>query len=183
MKTNIISDLSRYNGNYKSKKGRFIRFLWYLTSLLFFQNYIFPFYSLKSFILKIFGAQIGKNVIIKPNVNIKYPWNLVIGNNVWVGEKVWIDNLDLVTINDSVCISQSAYLLTGNHNYKSLYFDLITKPIIIYEGAWIGAKSIICPGVVINPNAIISVGAVLTKDAESSKVYAGNPAILLKDRN
>ena len=63
-----------------------------------------------------------KGVVIKPNVKIKYPWNLYIGNNSWLGEKVWIDNLDIVSVGNNCCISQGAYLLTGNHDYRSEYF-------------------------------------------------------------
>lgn len=182
MYNKTISDLGKYEFNYKSKRNLIVRILWYFTSLLIFQSYLFPFYKIKKLILILFGAKIGANFIIKPNVTIKYPWNLVIGNNVWIGEDVWIDNLDAVTINDSVCISQSVYLLTGNHNYKSINFDLITKPIVIKNGAWVGAKAIICPGVVIHSNAIVSVGSVLTKNAETNKVYTGNPAMAVKDR-
>jgi putative colanic acid biosynthesis acetyltransferase WcaF len=182
MNNNIISDLSKYVSNYKSKRNAIVRVLWYFTSIFIFQSYFFPFYKIKKRILILFGAKVGKNLAIKPNVIIKYPWNLVIGNNVWIGENSWIDNLDTVTINDSVCISQSVYLLTGNHNYKSINFDLLTKPIVIHNGAWIGAKAVVCPGVIVHSNAIVTVGSVLTKNAESNKVYTGNPAIAIKDR-
>ena len=57
----------------------------------------FPISGFKRFLLRLFGAKIGKGVVIKPCVNIKYPWKLRIGNYVWIGENVWIDNLDTVT--------------------------------------------------------------------------------------
>jgi putative colanic acid biosynthesis acetyltransferase WcaF len=182
MNHNIISELGKYESKYKSKRNSIVRILWYFTSLLFFQSYLFPFYKIKKIILILFGAKIGTNLFIKPNVIIKYPWNLVIGDNVWIGENAWIDNLDIITINDSVCISQSVYLLTGNHNYKSINFELFTKPIVIQNGAWICAKAIICPGVIVHSNAIVTVGSVLTKNAEANKIYTGNPAIAIKDR-
>lgn len=73
----------------------------------------------------LFVAKIGKVAVIKPLVNIKYPWRLKIGNNVWIGENVWIDNLDDVTIANNVCIiSQFSLLLSGNNNYKEQSFDL-----------------------------------------------------------
>jgi putative colanic acid biosynthesis acetyltransferase WcaF len=74
------------------------------------------------------------------------------------------------------------YLLTGNHNYKSINFDLITKPIVIHNGAWIGAKAVVCPGVIVHSNAIVTVGSILTKNAKPNKVYTGNPAVAFKDR-
>ena len=71
--------------------------------------------------------KVGRSVIIKPRVRIKYPWFLQIGDNSWIGEDVWIDNLDSVIIKENVCISQGAMLMSGSHNYKSEKFDLITK--------------------------------------------------------
>ena len=123
-----------------------------------------------------FGCSIGKGVVIKPNVNIKYPWKLSLGNYVWIGERVWIDNLDNVMIGNHVCISQGAMLICGSHNYKQKSFDLLTKEITINDGVWIGAKSIILPGVVAESHAILSAGSVISKNLESFTVYKGNPA-------
>ena len=123
-----------------------------------------------------FGCSLGKGVVIKPNVNIKYPWKLSLGNYVWIGESVWIDNLDNVTIGNHVCISQGAMLICGSHNYKKQSFDLITKEITLNDGVWIGAKSIILPGVVAESHAILSAGSVISKNLESFTVYKGNPA-------
>ena len=136
----------------------------------------FPFNFLKIFLLQLFGCSIGKGVVIKPNVNIKYPWKLSLGNYVWIGERVWIDNLDNVMIGNHVCISQGAMLICGSHNYKQKSFDLLTKEITINDGVWIGAKSIILPGVVAESHAILSAGSVISKNLESFTVYKGNPA-------
>ena len=68
-----------------------------------------------------FGAKIGKGVIIRPGVSVKYPWKLQIGDNTWIGENVWIDNLSNIIIGKNVCVSQGAMLLSGNHNYKNLF--------------------------------------------------------------
>ena len=129
-----------------------------------------------------FGTKIGKGVHIKPSVNVKYPWLLKIGNYVWIGENVWIDNLAIVTIGDSVCLSQGAMLLTGNHNYKLPTFDLIVKEINIEDGVWIGAKSIVCPGVTCQTESILAVGSVATQDMEKGGIYQGNPAVRVKTR-
>ena len=121
-------------------------------------------------------AHLEKGVVIKPNVNIKYPWKLSLGNYVWIGERVWIDNLDNVMIGNHVCISQGSMLICGSHNYKQKSFDLITKEIALNDGVWIGAKSIILPGVVAESHAIVSAGSVISKNLESFTVYKGNPA-------
>ena len=124
--------------------------------------------------------QIGKGVVIKPSVNIKYPWKLIVGDHVWIGENVWIDNLAEVFISDNVCISQGAMLLTGNHNYKLSTFDLIIGTITLEDGVWIGAKSVVCPGVKCASHSVLTVGSIATKNLEPYIIYQGNPAIKIK---
>jgi putative colanic acid biosynthesis acetyltransferase WcaF len=168
---------------YSSGRNILVVTIWYFVSVIIFQSYFFPFYRLKAIILRLFGASIGKNLVIKPCVLIKYPWNLSIGNNVWIGEKVWIDNLAKVSIGDNCCISQGAYLMTGNHNYKSTKFDLTIGEIYLEEGVWIGAKSIICLNVRCKSHSILSLASVAVNDLEAYEIYKGNPAIKTRTRN
>ena len=156
--------------------------LWYFTNVLILKNSFLPGTGIRIFFLRIFGARVGKGVVIKPSVNIKYPWKLVIGDYSWIGEKVWIDNLAEVSIGNSVCISQGALLLTGNHNYKKIAFDLITAPITLEDGVWIGASAIVCPGVTCGSHAVLSVASIATKNLEPYCIYKGNPAIKIAER-
>lgn len=176
-------DLARYNNSwYNPGRPKPVIALWYLVNILFFNNNFFPLYAAKRLILRVFGAKLGKGVLIKPSVNIKYPWRLHIGNHVWIGEGVWIDNLATVQIGDNVCLSQGAMLLTGNHNYKLPTFDLMTGPIILEDGVWIGAKSIVCPGVRAKSHAVLTVASVAVEDLEPFGIYQGNPAVLIRKR-
>ena len=110
------TDLSHYDNSwYNQGKGGFIRIVWYFINVLFFINPLNPFSCIKVRLLRLFGAKIGKGVVIKPKVNIKYPWRLEVGNYTWIGENAWIDNLANVKIGNNVCISQGAMLLCGNH--------------------------------------------------------------------
>lgn len=180
-----LTDLSTYNNNWYKKEigaGRFKQLLWYFTNVFFFVNAFNPSSGLKRILLKWFGAKLGKEVVIKPGVNVKYPWKLTIGDHVWIGEKVWIDNLADVVIGNNVCISQGAMLLTGNHNYRKKTFDLIVKGIELEEGVWLGAQSIVCPGITAFSHSILTVGSVATKNMESYFVYSGNPAVAVKKR-
>ncbi len=129
-----------------------------------------------------FGAQIGKGVIIKPYVSVKFPWRLKVGDHCWIGEHVWIDNLADVTIGDHVCISQGALLLTGNHDYSKSEFDLMVRPIIIENGAWLGAKSVTGPGTIVHSHAVLALGSTASGVLEPYKIYRGNPAVFVKDR-
>ena len=177
------TNLSLYNNSPYHPGGSVIkRILWYYTNLLFFKSGLFPFYGFKNVLLRWFGAKIGNEVEIKPCVNIKYPWLLSIGNEVWIGENVWIDNLVQVTIGNNVCISQGAVLLTGNHNYKKSSFDLITGEVLVQDGVWIGAFSIVNLGITAHSHAVLAGGAVATKDLETYGVYQGNPAIKIRNR-
>jgi putative colanic acid biosynthesis acetyltransferase WcaF len=178
-----MTDLSVYKKpDFKEKESPIRSILWYIVSHLIFTNYLFPFYGIKKSILTAFGAKIGNGFVIKPCVNIKFPWKLEVGNHVWIGEKVWIDNLGQVKIGNHVCISQGATLLTGNHNYRSVSFDLIIKPIVIEDGVWIGAKAVVAPGVICKTNAVLTLGSILTGDMEADAIYQGNPAFIKKDR-
>lgn len=176
-------DLSKFNNSwYVPGAGFFKRTCWYFINSFFF-NSSFPINGIKVFLFKCFGGKAGKGIIIKPNVNIKYPWRLQLGNYVWIGENVWIDNLDDVIIESYVCISQGALLLCGNHNFKKSSFDLITGKIILKEGSWIGAKCVVGPNVIVDENAILQVGSVATKNLEANGIYRGNPAIKIGERN
>ena len=175
-------NLEQYNNSWYKAGSGFKRFVWHYINGLFFRSGIFPFYGIKVFMLRSFGAKIGKEVLIKPYVNIKYPWFLEIGDHTWIGENVWIDNLVSVKIGSNVCISQGAYLLTGNHDYKKASFDLIVKPITIEDGVWIGAKSVVCPGTTCSTHSILTVGSILSSDMEAYSIYRGNPATKITDR-
>ena len=147
------------------------------------KNTLLPFSKIRIITLRIFGAKIGRGVLLKPGINIKYPWNLQIGNNCWIGENVWIDNLGLVKIGNNVCISQGAFIISGNHNFNKIKFDLMIKDIIIEDGCWIGARSVVCSGVILKNHSILTVGSVATKNLEVNGIYKGNPAIKIKIRN
>lgn len=174
--------LSLFNNSwYKPGKGFLVLIIWFFVNACLIKT-AHPFSFLRIFLLRLFGAKIGEGVVIKPNVNVKYPWRLKIGKDVWIGENVWIDNLDDVSIADNVCISQGALLLSGNHNYKKQSFDLMIAPIIIEEGVWIGAKSVVTGGTICKSHAVLSVASVAPKLLESYWVYQGNPAIKIRER-
>jgi putative colanic acid biosynthesis acetyltransferase WcaF len=176
-------DLESYN-NYPYHPGgsMFKRVLWHYVSGFIFKTSLFPIYDIKVALLRLFGAKIGKQVEIKPCVNIKYPWMLTIDDEVWIGENVWIDNIAMVTISSNVCISQGATILTGSHNYKKTSFDLITGTVTIENGAWIGALATVNQGLIIGSHAVLTTGSVATKNLQPYSIYQGNPAMKIRDR-
>ena len=178
----IETDLSTFNNDWYNPGSKLKVLGWFLMNSLVINNYLPIPMVIKVFILRLFGAKIGNNFVIKPKVNIKYPWFLEIGNNVWIGETVWIDNFVKVTIQDNACISQGALLLTGNHDYKKSTFDLIPKEIYVEKGVWIGAKSVVCGGVKCFSHAVLAVNSVATSNLKPFTIYQGNPAVEVRTR-
>lgn len=174
---------STFDNSWFRPGNKFIIFIWYFVNIIFIKNQYNPSSKIKLIILKLFGAKIGKGVLIKPAVNIKYPWKLTIGDHSWIGEGVWIDNLAEVVIGKHVCVSQGAMLLTGNHNYKKTTFDLVTGRICLADGVWIGAKSIVTPGVTCHTHSVLAVQSVANKNLEPYTIYQGNPAHPRKKRS
>jgi len=175
-------DISKYNNSWYNTGGSFIkRWIWFYINAAFMNSNLIPSPLFKVFLLRLFGAKVGVGVMIKPKVNIKYPWNLAIGNYSWIGEEVWIDSLVKITIGSNACISQGAYLLTGNHDFTKT-FDLVVKEIVLEDGVWIGAKAIVCPGVICYSHAMLTASSVATKNLEAYSIYRGNPAEKIKDR-
>jgi putative colanic acid biosynthesis acetyltransferase WcaF len=156
--------------------------VWILTSLILFRLCPFSLSSLKRVVLRLFGARIGRGVVIKPQVKITFPWKLSVGDHVWLGEECWLLNLERIEIGDHVCISQKAQLCTGSHDYTLPTFDLIVKPVKVETGAWIGAAAWVGPGVTIGTHAVLTAGSVATKNLEPWGIFRGNPAVLVRQR-
>ena len=151
--------------------------LWFVAKCFFFLN-PWPWPSaLRVWLLRRFGAQLGKRVVVRGQVNITFPWRLEVGDDVWLGEEVVILSLAPVVINSNVCISQRAFLCTGTHDFRSHKFDLVTKSIWVAQESWIGAQAFIAPGVKIGPGSMVAAGSVVLKDVLPQTKVGGNPAV------
>ncbi len=176
------TELSKFTlGDYKAgpkwKVG-----LWYIFNYLFFYSVVPWPSSLKATVLRIFGAQVGVGLVIKNSVRIKNPWRLKIGNHCWIGEDAWIDNLENVDIGNNVCLSQGSMLLTGNHDYTDSTFPYRLGKIVLEDGVWIGAQSVVCPGVTCKSHSILTVHSVASKNLDPWSIYAGNPSTFVRHR-
>lgn len=178
----IQTDLSKFSvGAYKAGP-KFKSLVWYFVNYYFFASSIPWPGSIKTALLRSFGARVGKGLVIKPRVRIKYPWRLSIGDNCWLGEDVWIDNLADISIGHNVCLSQGAMLLTGNHDYTRIDFPYRLGEIVLEDGVWIGAQSVVCPGTICKSHSILTVSSVATKVLEAWSIYTGNPAQFVRER-
>lgn len=163
--------------NQSFSRGRSLPFemLWLAAQSLFVRSQI-PGSAHRRWLLRMFGAQIGKGVVIKPGVRVKLPWHLTIGDHSWIGEDVWIDNLTTVVIGSHCCISQGAYLCTGNHDWSTAAFDLRAEPIRVSDMAWIAGRAVVAPGVTLGEGSVLALGSVATRNVEAWTVNSGNPA-------
>ena len=167
METTLQRDLGAYqNAFYDPGRGILIRTLWYYVSLVFLESSWFPISSVKCALLRWFGARIGHGVVIHPNVRIKYPWKLSVGDNCWLGREAWIDNLDQVTLESDVCISQGAYLCTGSHDHRSMTFELKVGPILIEHGGWVCCRATILGGATVSRMTVVPANEVYSLKTE-----------------
>jgi putative colanic acid biosynthesis acetyltransferase WcaF len=163
-------------------RSKLVEILWLALDFALVRSQI-PGSAHRRFILRAFGARIGARVVIKPGVHIKFPWRLEIGDDSWLGEDVWIDNLALVQIGANCCVSQGVYISTGNHNWSEPNFDLILKNVRVEDSAWLAARSVVGPGVIVGQGAVLCLGSVATSDLVPWMIYKGVPAGPTKQRH
>jgi putative colanic acid biosynthesis acetyltransferase WcaF len=163
-------------------RGRLVELAWYLCKCLFFLSPLPWPNGLKRALLRGFGATVGKGVVIKPRVNIHLPWRLAVGDHAWIGEEVFILNFEPVTVGSHACLSQRAFLCTGNHDYRDPTFPYRNAPIDIREGAWVGAQVFVGPGCSIGTDSVATAGSIVTRDLPPGMVCAGNPCLPVKPR-
>ncbi len=176
-------DLSSFDNSwYSPGRNLLIRTLWYFAGAPLVRCAFLPWSSIRRFLLRCFGAKVGRGVVLQHSVRVKYPWHLSIGDFSWIGENVWIDNLVEVRIGAHVCVSQGAYLCTGNHDWSDPSFGLQVRPIALEDGSWVGAHALICPGVTIARCGVAAAGSVITKSVPAFEIHSGNPARLVKKR-
>ncbi|HEX4166831.1 MAG TPA: WcaF family extracellular polysaccharide biosynthesis acetyltransferase [Bryobacteraceae bacterium] len=177
-------DLGRYNNDwFRPGRSRFWQMAWFFLGSPLLRSTWLPFSGPRVRLLRWFGAELGTGIVIKPGVRVKYPWNLKIGDNCWLGEDCWIDNLTAVELGSNVCLSQGAYLCTGNHDWSDPKFGLIIKPILLSRGSWVGARALVAPGVKLGEHSIAAAGSIVARDIPAWEIHAGNPAVFLRRRS
>ena len=129
-----------------------------------------------------FGMKHCGKVSVYPSAKVWAPWNVEMGSYVAIDDGVQLYSADRIKIGTKVAISREAFICTASHDITKPNRLLITAPIIICDGVWIGARAIILPGVTIGEGAVVAAGAVVTKDVDPWTVVGGNPAKFIKKR-
>ena len=172
-----------YTGASFSLQNRAARVAWNFICLLLFRFSPRPLHAWRSFLLRCFGAKVGRSVHVYPGVKIWAPWNLQLGDEAGIASGAILYSQGRIMIGRRAVISQGAHLVAGTHDYTKAGFPLITKPIIIHDQVWVAAEAFIHPGVTIGEGAVIGARSVVTKDMPAWMVCAGNPCQPVKQRS
>ena len=169
-------DLSKYDQSWFDRG----RPTWYILLWWFVQAVTFPLTphflnGMRCAILRLFGAKIGKNVLIRPTARFTYPWKVTIGDYSWIGDDVVFYSLDKINIGNHCVISQKSYLCTGSHDMRDRAFGLKTASLTVGDGAWVAADCFIAPGVNIGVNAVIGARSSVFANMPAGQVCVGNP--------
>ena len=167
--------------NFRGRSGITVQLWWIVQGTLFAMSPQFL-YGWRRFLLRCFGAEIGKGVIIRPSAQITYPWKVKIGDFSWIGDDVVLYSLGDIIIGNNTVISQKSYICTGTHDYTKADFPILGKKIIIGDECWLATDVFVSPGVTINNGAVIGARSTVIKDLESNSVYVGSPVRFIKKR-
>lgn len=156
--------------------------LWWMTDFFFFKLSPQIMYGWRRFLLRLFGARIGKGVIIRPSVTVTYPWKVSIGDYSWIGDNVELYSLGEIEIGSNVVISQKSYLCAASHDYDKEDFPIWSKKITIEDECWLATDVYVAPGVTIGQGTVVGARSSVFKDLPAGKVCVGSPAQVIKDR-
>jgi putative colanic acid biosynthesis acetyltransferase WcaF len=180
----LIQDLSRFRlpPGFRGRSPAAVQLWWFVQATFFRRSPQFA-YAFRNWILRCFGAQIGKGAIIRPSVTITYPWKINIGDHVWIGDDVVLYSLGPIVIESHAVISQRSYLCTGDHDYTMPDFPIRSRKITIGSEAWIATDVFIAPGVTIGKESVIGARSSVFSDIPAGMVCLGHPCKPIKKRS
>ncbi len=161
--------------DFRGRSAMLVQLWWLVQATLFACSPQFM-YGWRRFLLRAFGAKIGKNVLLRPSVKTTYPWKLSIGDYSWVGDDVVLYTLGEIVIGNNAVVSQKSYLCTGSHDYRARAFDIYARPICIEDEVWVSADVFVSPGVTIGAGAVIGARSTVLENMPAGMVCVGYPA-------
>ena len=163
-------------------RSKYLVQLWWIVNATIFRWSPQFLYGWRRFLLRLFGAEIGKNVLVRSSVIVTYPWKLDIGDYTWVGEGCVLYNLGNIKIGKNVAIAHSVYINTGGHDYTKLTFDIFSKPVFIEDECWLTNDVYIAPGVTVGRGTIVGARSSVLQSLPAGKICVGTPAKPIKNR-
>lgn len=179
----MFQDLSKFSvpKEFRGKNPIIVQ-LWWIVDALLFKPSPQVLYGWRRFLLRCFGAKIGRNVIIRPSARITYPWKVEIGDYSWIGDHTELYSLGTIHIGANSVISQRSYICTGSHQFESLAFDIYALPIHIEDQVWIATDVFVGPGVTIGKGTVVGARSTVMKNLEGGYIYAGYPLKQIRRR-
>jgi putative colanic acid biosynthesis acetyltransferase WcaF len=165
-----------------SVRDRMRRLVWNICRATFYRMSPRPLHSWRSFLLRAFGAQMGPDCHFYPGSKVWAPWNLICADQVTAGDGAEIYNPAPVTLGSHAILSQDAYVCAATHDYDDPAFPLIAYAMNIGAYAWVCARASVAPGVHVGEGAVLGLGSVATRNLDAWTVYAGTPAVKVKER-
>ena len=156
--------------------------IWWIVQATFFRMSPQILYGWRNFLLRAFGATIGKAVRIRSTTRVTYPWKLTIGDYVWVGDDCVFYNLGEIVLGSHVAVANDVYFCTGLHDYRRIDFPIGEKPIRIEDEVWIPNDVFIGPGVTVGKGSIVGARSTVLNDLPGGMICYGNPAKAIKPR-
>jgi putative colanic acid biosynthesis acetyltransferase WcaF len=166
---------------FRGRSVFYVQLWWFVQSSLFAMSPQIM-YRWRAWLLGLFGARIGSDVIIRPSVRITYPWKLTIGDCCHIGDHVELYTLGEIEIGNNSVVSQRSYICTGTHDYTSPTFDISAKKIVIESEAWIATDVFVGPGVKIGQGAVVGARSSVFQDVPSGTICVGTPAHVIRER-
>jgi putative colanic acid biosynthesis acetyltransferase WcaF len=158
-----LADYAEPAEHYDRGRGRLWQITWLAVQSLGFAAWWFP-RTLRPVVLRAFGAKVGANVVIRHKVRVQWPWKLVIGNDTWVGEESWLYNAGHLTIGSDVCLSQGVFLVAGDHDRGAADFHPREKAIVVEDGVWLAAQSMVLGNVTVGSGTVVGGRAIVSRD-------------------
>ena len=135
-------------------------------------------YGFRRFLLRLFGARIGKGVLVRPSVRVTYPWNISIGDYSWIGDEVVLYSLGRIVIGSNCVISQRSYLCAGTHDHGLLTFDISSDEIVVEDQVWVATDVFVAPGLRIGRGCVVGARSSVFTSLEAGYVCFGSPAVI-----
>jgi putative colanic acid biosynthesis acetyltransferase WcaF len=157
--------------------------LWWMVQSTLFRLSPDILYGWRSFLLRLFGARLGKNVRIRATARVTYPWKLTAGDHVWVGDDCVLYNLGEIVLGSHVALAHHIYLCTGLHDYTRIDFPIGQKPVSIEDEVWICNDVFIAPGVTVGKGAIVGARSTVLHSLPAGMICLGHPAQAVRARH
>lgn len=172
----------RVPARFRGRSAFIVQLWWFVQATAFRWSPKFL-YGWRRFLLRLFGARVGRRVLLHPTVEITYPWKVSIGDYSWVGDSVVLYSLGEIHIGANSVISQRSYICTGSHDYENIAFDIVASPVSIGSECWIASDVFVAPGVSIDDGAVIGTRSTVLDDMPAGMICYGSPARPIRRRS